>query len=183
METVVVLVVVVVLASMTAPAGAAAIDAGRARHAAGFVISRFRLAKIEAVNRGANVGVVFDRVNGRWTLRVCRDGTKNGLRRAEILSGADPCFDGPHEMLAMFPDVEIAVDPHLVGPAGEPGNPDPVRFGAADVASFSPSGGCTAGSLFLRSRRGLQYAVRVSGINGRSRIFRFELGAQLWLQL
>jgi type II secretory pathway pseudopilin PulG len=182
-DVLVVLVVVAVLAGMTAPASATAIDSGRARHAAGFIHSRFRLAKIEAVNAGAHVGVVFDHVNGGWSFRVCRDATRNGLRRAEITSGADPCFDGPYDFRSMFPGVEMAVDPLLVGPGGEPGNPDPVRFGTADLISFSPAGSCTAGSIFLRSARGQQYAIRVSGINGRSRLFRFEVGARTWLVL
>lgn len=179
-DVVLALAIVAVVAGISVPASATVIDAGRARHAAAFISSRFRLARIEAVNKAANVGVVFDFVNGHWTLRVCRDGTGNGLRRAEIGSGADPCFDGPHEIRALFPGVEIAVDSRLTGPAGEPGSPDPVRFGTADLASFSPAGSCTAGSLFLRSLGGLQYVVRVSGMNGRSRVFRYDLGAHLW---
>lgn len=171
-----------VIASLSAPLSATAIDAGRAKSAAAFMSSRFRLARLEAINRTANVGVVFDSANGRWQVRICRDGTGNGLRRAEIASGADPCFDGPHEFTAMFPGVAIDVDPRLIGPAGEPGNPDPVRFGTPDIASFSPTGSCTPGSLFLRSTRGTQLAVRVAGANGRSRVFRYDSGPGTWFQ-
>lgn len=181
-----VLVVVLVLAccaSLSIPASATVIDASRARHAAGFLNSRFRLARVEAVNTGVHVGVVFDRVGTSWTLRVCRDGTTNGLRRGEIASGQDPCFDGPHEFRAMFPGVELAVDPTLRGPAGEPPNPDPVRLGSANLASFAPSGGCTPGSVFVRSTKGQQLVVRMSGMNGRARLFRYDAGARLWLVL
>ena len=174
--------VVAVMASIAAPLTATAVDAGRVRQATAFVSSRFRLARVEAVNRSAHVGVVFDFVAGRWRLRLCRDATGNGLRRTEIASGADPCFDGPHEFAAMFPGVDIAVDGSLVGPAGEPGNADPVRFGTPDLASFAPTGGCTAGSLFLRSIRGQQYAIRIAGVNGRLRVFRFDTGAGTWSQ-
>ena len=172
-----------VMAGIAAPLTATAVDASRIRQAAAFVGSRFRLARVEAVNRGAHVGVVFDQTGSRWRLRICRDATGNGLRRAEILSGADPCFDGPYEFAAMFPGVEIAVDANLVGPAGEPGNADAVRFGTPDIASFAPTGGCTAGSVFLRSTRGQQYAIRVAGVNGRLRVFRFDTGAGTWTQL
>ena len=181
-ELVAVVAVAVVLASMTLPLSATVVDRTRVRDAAGFVGSRFRLARIEAVNRVANVGVVFDFVNGRWQIRACRDGTGNGLRRADIASGADPCFDGPHDFKAMFPGVDIAVDPALIGPVGEPANPDPVRFGTPDIASFSPTGSCTAGSLFLQSAKGQQFAVRISGANGRLRVFEYDRTPRVWVQ-
>lgn len=181
-EVVAVVAVVAVLASLAAPLTATAADAGRVRLAAAFIGSRFRLARVEAVNRSANVGVVFDVVNGFWQLRVCRDGTGNGLRRADIGAGVDPCFDGPHEFTAMFPGVSIGVDPQLIGPAGEPGNPDPVRFGTSDIASVSPTGSCTAGSIFVRSAKGQQFAVRVAGANGRLRVFRYDEGPRAWFQ-
>ena len=181
-ELVAVVAVAVILASMTMPLSATVVDRGRVRAAAAFIASRFRLARIEAVNRVSNVGVVFDLVNGRWQIRACRDGTGNGLRRADIASGTDPCFDGPHEFNAMFPGVDIAVDPLLIGPAGEPPNPDPVRFGTPDIASFSPTGSCTSGSLFLRSTKGQQIAVRVSGANGRLRVFRYDRTPRTWAQ-
>ena len=38
------------------------------------------------------------------------------------------------------------------------------RLGASDIASFSPEGSATAGSVYLRSARGLQYAVRVGNV-------------------
>jgi len=181
-ELVAVVAVAVVLASMTMPLSATVVDRGRVRGAAAFIASRFRLARLEAVNRVSNVGVVFDLVNGRWQIRACRDGTGNGLRRADIAAGTDPCFDGPHEFNAMFPGVDIAVDPRLVGPAGEPGNPDPVRFGTPDIASFSPTGSCTSGSLFLRSTKGQEIAVRISGANGRLRVFRYDRTPRTWVQ-
>lgn len=169
-----------VLTSISLPVSATAVDAGRARHAAGFVASRFRLARIEALNKGANVGVVFDLINGRWSLRICVDGNRNGLRRADVRSAADPCVDGPHRFSAMFPGVDIAVDPRLRGPGGEAPSSDPVRFGSSDMVSFSPNGSCTGGSLFLRTPAGQQYVIRVAGVNGRLRVFKYEVGAALW---
>jgi type II secretory pathway pseudopilin PulG len=168
------------MAAVVAPVGASVVDGTRVRHAAGFLASRFRLARSEAVSRSANVGVVFDSASAGWTLRVCRDGTGNGLRRAEIQSGADPCFEGPYALGALFPQVEVAVDPGLVGPAGEPGSPDPVRFGTADLLSFSPTGTCTSGSVFLKSAAGVPYVVRVAGTTGRVRLLRHQAGG--WIE-
>jgi hypothetical protein len=80
----------------------------------------------------------------------------------------------------MFPGVTIGVDPGLPGPGGEPGSADPVRFGTGDIASFSPTGSSSAGTLFLRTRRGRQYAVRVSNITGRTRVLRYDTGRRQW---
>lgn len=179
-EVLVACAVLAVVVAFSVPAVSSATDASRIRSAAAFVAGQFRLARIEAVNRSRHVGVVFDQVAGRWQMRICRDGNGNGLRRAEIASGADPCLDGPHDFSAMFPGVAIAVDPRLPGPAGEPGNPDPVRFGSPDIASFAPTGGCTAGSLFLRSQHGQQFAIRMAGANGRLRMFRYDAGPRSW---
>jgi len=179
-DVLLVLAIVATVTGISVPASGRFVDAGRARQAASFVASRFRLARIEALNHAANVGVVFDLVDGRWSIRICRDGNRNGLRRADIRTGIDPCVDGPHRFSALFPGVEIAVDPALRGPAGEPPSPDPVRFGTSDIASFSPNGSCTGGSLFLRTPGGQQYVVRMAGVNGRLRVFKYDLGARLW---
>jgi type II secretory pathway pseudopilin PulG len=168
------------LMAIGAPVAASVADASRARHAAALVSSRFRLARQEAVSRGVNVGVVFDRTGTGWSLRVCRDGNRNGIRRADISSGADPCIDGPLAIGDLVPHVDIAVDATLQGPAGEPPSPDPVRFGSSDIASFSPLGSCTAGSLFLRSLGGAQFVVRVGGITGRVRVMRYESPKTGW---
>jgi len=178
-----VLIVVTVVATCTAigaPVAASVADASRARSAAALVASRFRMAKQEAISRGVNVGVVFDRAGGTWSLRVCRDGNRNGIRRADITSGADPCIDGPMAIGDLVPHVDIAVDPTLKGPAGEAPSPDPVRFGTSDIASFSPEGSCTAGSLFLRSSGGAQFTVRVAGIVGRIRVMRYDSPKAGW---
>ena len=173
-ELLIAMIVVVALGAISLPRAAIVVDAGRARQAAVCVGSRFRLARQQAVTLGKNVGVVFDFAAGRWLLRVCRDGTGDGLRRADIQSGSDPCPEGPHSLGDMFPGVDIGVDPQLRGPAGEPGSADPVRFGSSDLVSFSPIGSCTAGSLFLRSRGGAQYAVRIAGVTGRLRVLWHE---------
>ena len=167
-------------ASLALPLTSVSTDAGKARQAASFVATRLRLARQQAVARTTTVGLVFDMVNGRWSVRACADGNNNGVRRADIGSGVDRCLEGPHDLETMFPGVRVAVDSSLDGPAGEPPSPDAVRFGASDIASFSSSGSCTAGSLFLRSSHGVQYAVRVAGVTGRTRVLRYNPSAGSW---
>lgn len=179
-ELVIVLCLIVTIAGLATPVTAQAIDAGRARQAAGFIAARFRMARQMAVLKTRHVGVVFDEVGGRWTFRVCEDGNKNGIRRAD-LGLVDRCVEGPYDLAQMFPGVSIAVDGALSGPEGDPASSDPVRFGRSNMASFSYSGSCTAGTLYLRSARRTQYAIRVGNITGRTRLLKFDPGSNKWL--
>ncbi len=172
--------VIAVLSALSVPMVTNAVDAGRARHAAGFIATRFRLARAHAAATTATTAVLFDCMGDRWTFRICEDRNANGLRRAEVDTGPDVCVDGPHDLTALFPGVEIAADPALRGPDGEPGSADPVRFGRGDIASFSPSGTCSAGSLLLKSRRALQYMVRIAGVTGRARVLKYDRAANVW---
>ena len=180
-ELVLALAIVLMLASVVGPATAEVVDASRARQAAGFMASRFRLAHLQAVSRTRSVGLVFDLVGGRWTFRLCADGNGNGLWRAELATGQDACTEGPYDLAAMFPGMAIDVDPRLPGPEGDPSTGDPVRFGSSDILSFSAAGTCTAGTLFLRSENGTQYGVRISNITARTRILRYETGLRQWV--
>jgi hypothetical protein len=169
-----------VLGGLSVPVVSRAVEAGRVRHAAGLVATRFRLARARAAAATAIVSVVFDQADERWMFRICEDGNGNGVRRAEIAAGTDPCPDGPHDLSALFPGVRVAADPALRGPDGEAGSADPVRFGASSIASFSPAGTCSAGSLWLQSSGGLHYLVRVAGVTGRVRILRYDRAARQW---
>jgi type II secretory pathway pseudopilin PulG len=182
-ELVILLVVASVLVAFAVPTAGATIDAGRISQAANVMASRFRLARLEAVSQSRSIALVFDQVGAIWTFRVCADGNGNGIRRAEIMSGMDACMEGPQDLHAMFAGVQIAVDATLRGPSGEPPSPDPVRFGSSNLASFSALGSCTAGTLFLRSPMGAQYAVRVAGATGRTRVLRYSPATRAWLDV
>ncbi|MEO8069993.1 MAG: prepilin-type N-terminal cleavage/methylation domain-containing protein [Acidobacteriota bacterium] len=179
-ELVVVMAIVALVSAMAVPLTANVLDDGRARQASGFLASRFRLAQQQAVFKARAVALVFDRVGAHWTFRVCTDGNGNGVLRADIAAGRDRCPEGPYDVPQMFGGVQVDVDARLRGPDGEPGSADPVRFGASDIASFSPAGTCSAGTLFLRSAKGVQYAVRVGNVSGRIRLLRYDPGRRTW---
>jgi type II secretory pathway pseudopilin PulG len=171
------------IATVTAtavPITAGAVDAGRARQAAAFLAGQLRLAKQDAVMRGASTGLVFDAVGGRWTFRVCTDGNANGLRRVDLRSGRDACAPEQVDLAAMFPGINIAVDPTIRGPDDDPPSGNAVRLGSSGVASFSPNGTCTSGSVFVRSVGGAQYVVRVAGVTGRLRVLRYDAASRAW---
>lgn len=178
-ELVIVIAIVATMTTSVVPVTGKAIDAGRARNAAGFLAARMRLARQHAASRTASTGVVFDLTASGWTIRVCTDGNGNGIQRADIATGIDTCPDGPFFLAQQFPDVEVGVDARLPGPEGEPGSADPVRFGRSDIASFSPEGTGTAGTVFLRTK-GSQYAVRVNNVTGRTRVLRYNPGTRTW---
>ncbi len=179
-ELVVVLAIAAVLVAFAVPTTAAGVDAGRVSQAASAMATRFRQARLDAVSKARSVGLVFDQVGARWTFRICVDGNRNGIRRADINTGTDPCVSGPVDVEAMFPGVRIDVDATLRGPAGEPGSANAVRFGTSNIASFSTLGSCTAGTLFLRSPLGAQYAVRIGGATGRTRVLRYDTSSRSW---
>ena len=153
-ELVVALALASTMMGLAVPVTASSIDAGRARHATGFLASHFRTARQHALFSSHASALVFDQVATRWVFRVCEDGNGNGLRRSDIQAGRDICTEGPYDVAEMFPGIQVAVDPVLPGPGGEPGSADAVRFGRGDVASFSPEGTGTAGTVFLRSSGG-----------------------------
>lgn len=181
-ESIAALAVALVVVSAVSPAAVSAIDEGRVRQAAGFMAGQLRLARQHAAVIGSAEALVFDFSGGRWLFRVCRDGNGNGVRRAE-LGSPDACRDGVHDLASEFPGVRIERDPAIPDPGGGEGSADPVRFGPSDLASFSPSGSATAGSLYLMSRQKVQYAVRTAGVTGRTRLLRYDRSAGQWLEV
>ena len=180
-ELVITLAIVSLTSGVAVPLVASTVDAGRARQGAGFIAARFQQARQRAIFTSRAVGVVFDRTGDRWTFRVCDDGNGNGIRRADIQAGTDRCVNPSTDVARAFPGVDVSVDPTLPGLDGEPASADAVRFGRSDIASFSPEGTGTAGTVFLRSSRGRQYAIRLSNVTGRTRVLRFDPGTRTWI--
>jgi type II secretory pathway pseudopilin PulG len=182
-ELVLTLGLLVTITALSTPVLAASIDAGRVRQAAQFLAAQCRGARMEAITRTAAIALVFDLVDGRWRMRRCRDGNGNGVRRTEITRGRDTCPDGSVEVGELFFGVHIATDATLPDPDGGVGSADPVRFGAGDLASFTPLGTATAGTVYLRSAAGLQYAIRIAGATGRTRVLRFDASSKRWQEV
>jgi type II secretory pathway pseudopilin PulG len=180
-DLVIVLTIVFALTAMAVPLTAHTRDLMRARLAASAMAAELRQARIAAVATRRTTAVVFDMVNTRWVMRRCQDGNGNGVRRADVVSGVDPCSGGPVDINQRFPGVLVAVDPTVAGPEGSPASPDPVRFGSSNMMSCTPSGGCTPGTLFLRSASGDALAVRLGNMTGRARALRYHQRLGQWL--
>lgn len=168
------------LAGLAVPLTAQAADSARARSAASFVAGRLRLARTQAVSTRQATALVFEHVQERWRFRRCVDGNGNGVRTAEIAEGKDLC-PGPSESVEqLYSGTTLALDALVPDLDGLVGPSSPVRFGRGAMASCTPVGHCTPGTLYVRSGRGEQFAVRVSGVTGRTRILRFDAGARTW---
>jgi type II secretory pathway pseudopilin PulG len=169
---------VVSLAGLAVPLTAQAADSARARSATSYVAARLRQARAHAVGHAQATALVFERTGSQWGFRRCSDGNGNGVRRADIADGRDPCQ--PPEMLArQFPGAELAIGAGIPDVDGNPGSAA-VRFGTGAMASCSPLGHCTPGTVYVRSGRGEQFAVRISAVTGRTRLLRFDPGTRAW---
>lgn len=180
-ELILVMACAVLVAALTVPLAARTVDTLRARNAAEFVAARVRFSRQQAASSLQATALVFDRDARGWNLRVCRDDNDNGVRRTEIASHDDPCPDGPWAIGDMFPGVRVSSDPNVPGPDGEPGATDAVRLGRGDMASCSSLGHCTAGTIFIQSAAGEQYAVRIGSVMGRTRVLRFDRASWRWV--
>jgi Tfp pilus assembly protein FimT len=169
-------------AAMSAPVLAGAADAGRAREAAQYLAAQCRGARAESLSRNTTASLVFDVVSGRWRVRRCVDGNGNGMRRADISGGRDTCAASA-EMSELFAGVRIDVPTGLPDPDGGASTSGAVRFGSSDIASFTPLGTATAGTVYLRSDGGAQYAVRVAGATGRVRVLRYDAATRTWAEI
>jgi hypothetical protein len=60
---------------------------------------------------------------------------------------------------------------------------DPIRLGRGNSISFTPLGTATSGSVYVLGRGGAQYAVRVFGETGRTRVLKFDPRLRSWRPL
>jgi type II secretory pathway pseudopilin PulG len=178
----VVLAIVGATAAMAIPETLNAVDAWHARGAAFFVASRVALTRMQAVHRQTNVALQFVADDLGHVMRPFADANGNGVRTAEIAAGVDHPILPPERLDHLFPGARFGFieGARLIdgAPAG-PGS-DAIRLGASDLLSFSPMGSCTPGTLYIRGRTQVQYAVVVLGATGRSRVLRFDAAARRW---
>jgi Tfp pilus assembly protein FimT len=155
--------VMAVVASVAIPVTLAGVERSRGWAAARFVAARFLKARAEAVARGAAVALRVDGAGTAARIAAYRDGNHNGVLTREIADGTDPVVDPPVPLSSLFPGVALVFDE-----------------GEIRLFSFSPEGTATTASLFLTSRDGTRFAVRVLGATARVRIERFVPARGAW---
>ena len=135
--------------------------------------------------RSATVGVQFTQTAGGYTYTVYLDGNRDGVLARDIQRGVDPQISAPEHLPDQFTGVEFGAIPGLppVDSGGIPPGADPIRLGTGNIASFSAMGTSSSGTVYIRGRRNAQYAVRMFGETGKTRMLKFEPGTGRWRPL
>jgi hypothetical protein len=108
------------------------------------------------------------------------DGNGNGVRTADIRSGVDRQLGAFERLADKFPGVRFQLPSEVRDVDGATSaTSDGVRIGTARILTMSPDGTATSGTLYVRGTRG-QYAVRVLGITGRTRVLQYRVGDRSW---
>jgi len=166
----------ITLGAAAIPEYLAAADDVRASGAAYHISGRLQRARMEAVLRSAMVGVQFTQTGSSYSYAVYLDGNRNGVLTRDIQRGVDRLITAAERLPDQFSGVEFGAIPGLpaVDPGGMPPGTDPIRLGSGNIASFSPVGTSSSGTVYIRSRRDAQYAVRIFGETGKTRMVKCE---------
>jgi Tfp pilus assembly protein FimT len=156
--------IVAVVSAIAVPVSLAGVSRARGWAGTRFVASRLVRARAQAVGRGAAVGLRFDGEGEQTTLSSFVDGNRNGVLTRDIDAGIDPRLDDAVPLASLFPGVSITDE------------------GGPRLFSFSPDGTATTGSVYLRSRDGSRFAVRVLGATARVRIERYVTARDTWIE-
>jgi type II secretory pathway pseudopilin PulG len=155
-----------VLSGLAVPQLLVSVDRSRARAAARFLAARMALARSQAVARSQTVALRFARDAGGISMTVYADANGNGVRSIDIASGDDPVLDPPIRLSDLFPGVVISA----------------LSIGSSGIVSFTAVGTATSGTVYIRGREGTQYAVRVLGATGRTRVLRYDVRARDFIE-
>jgi len=152
--------------------------AAAARHVAGLVAR----ARFEAARRNRVVALRFTDDGGEPVYSLVTDGDGDGVGSADVAAGIDVELRPPDRLSAHFSARFgfAGAIPEIDGSGTLTTLDAPIRLGAARQLSLSPVGTATSGTLYIASRRGVQYAVRIAGVTGRVRLLRYVPGLSQW---
>ena len=170
-----------VLVGMALPIGVDAIDDLHTASAARFLAARIAANRMEAISRSRAIGVRFQPATPDYQFAAFADGNGNGVRTAEITAGIDSPVGNSRQLSDDFPRVRFGLaigSPDVDGVRNT--SADGVRIGTPRILTVSPDGTATSGTLYVQGRRA-QYAVRVLGATGRTRVLKYDAGARAWI--
>jgi len=166
--------VVCVLCAIAVPQTVTGVDRLRGLAAARYLASRMSLARAQAVSRSTTIALRFIQGPGGISISVIEDGNRNGVRTRDIDLQIDRQIEAPLLLSDLFPGVEIGVTTQAPGA-------DAVQIGGTNLLSFTAHGTASSGSLYVRSRDGTQWMVRVLGATARSRVLRYVVATGEWV--
>jgi len=187
MELLIVLVVLALGLVSALPALARARSDGRTAAAARQIALAMHQLRWQSVSRGVTRGWQFRSGARGYHWVEVSDGNGNGLRSAEIAAGIDPVESPPRRLEDGFEGVRPGFPPLASIPRIPPARgvldrlDDPIRFGRADLISFTPTGSSSTGTLYVSDGVSL-YAVVLYGPSARTRVWRFDARARRWVR-
>ena len=170
----------VAITTVSVPMTNQIVDEVRAAGAARYVAGRIMRIRLEAVRQSRAVALRFVKDGDDYIYTPYADGNGNGIRTADIQDGIDTPIGPPERIGDKFAGVRFVLDigvPDLDGAKST--DSDGVRIGKPGILTMARDGTATSGTLYLRGRGG-QYAVRVLGATGRTRVLMFARGASAW---
>lgn len=132
----------------------------------------FRRAYSMAVKQGVYTAIRFERRADGEYYTIYRDKNGNGVLSAEIASGVDERVEAPRRLDGGLAGVRVGINPGVPAIPPDRGTldpSDPIRFGRANLVSFSPLGTATPGTFYLAGPYA-QAAVRVTPGSARVRL-------------
>ena len=175
---------VATLAAVALPGIQRTLDDFRTVGATRYLAARLERVRTEALTRSADVALRFvpDGLTFRYGVYI--DGNANGIRAADIANGVDRLISHEERLGDQFGGVDLGVLPGLPAlDTSAPPGADPVRLGSGNVATFTPEGTATPGSLYVLGPHSVQLMIRIVGETGRSRIFKFDTRNRVWKPL
>jgi type II secretory pathway pseudopilin PulG len=163
------------------PGAETMVDQVRAAGAARYLAARLQQTRVRAIARGRDTAVRITADAHGFRIDAAEDGNRNGVLSSEVANGTDPLVGSSEYLRDRFPGVEFGALPGLPGAEGSgPPGADPIRLGSGHAVTFTPVGTATPGSLYLKSRGGAQYVVRIYGETGRTRILKYSAAQRTW---
>jgi hypothetical protein len=130
---------------------------------------------MQAATRAATVALRFEERPEGITFEIFQDGNRNGVLTRDIQRQIDYSIEPATRLWELFPRVLIALAPD------SPGTRAVQLAGGSNLLSFTPQGTATSGTVYVRGPDGTQWAVRVLGATGRTRLQRFDPRRHQWL--
>jgi type II secretory pathway pseudopilin PulG len=182
LEVLAAIAIIAIVAGAGVPLALSSVDRSRAASASRYVSGLMAKARLEAVRRSRSVAIRFAEDADGYSMRAYADGNGNGVLLRDITDGTDGPVTSPTRLDHHFAGVSIGITPGVT----DIDSPqlldasDPIRIGRSTLLSFNPNGASTSGTLFIRGARATQFAVRIFGITGRTRILEYDFVAREW---
>ncbi|MQA30188.1 MAG: hypothetical protein GEU82_10160 [Luteitalea sp.] len=173
------------LTGVAVPQVIQSLDDMRTAGATRYIASRLQQARMDAVSRTRDTAIRFTATGSTFAFAVYVDGNRNGVHTSDIENGIDAAMTPLERLSDQFPRVDFGILPGLppvLPDATRPGD-DPIHLGPGNIATFTSSGTSSTGSIYIRGRGAAQYAIRLFGQTGKTRILKFDARQQAWITL